>query len=182
QPAKAAAGSTLTVKASQASKSFESAEEKAEKAAAKAASSKESSDSDSGSSSDPDSSGSASGSSRAAKAVAFAYDQIGDPYRYGGTGPSSWDCSGLSQAAWKKAGVDLPRTTTQIYSAVDKKVSLKSAEKGDLLFFYSGRSHMGIYVGDGYMIHAPSSGKNVQKVKLSSYYKSNLNGAVRPGA
>jgi murein DD-endopeptidase len=179
QPAKTA-GATFTVKASQASKTFGSAEQSAEKTSAQAASSTESSES--GTSSGSGSSGSSSQKQRAAKAVAFAYDQIGDPYRYGGTGPSSWDCSGLSQAAWEKAGVDLPRTTTQIYSAVDEKVSLKGAEKGDLLFFYSGRSHMGIYVGDGYMIHAPSSGKNVQKVKLSSYYKSNFNGAVRPGA
>jgi murein DD-endopeptidase len=60
-------------------------------------------------------------------------------------------------------------------------VSWKTLRKGDLIFFYSGRSHMGIYVGNGYMIHAPSSGKKVQKVRLAGYYKRNYNGAVRPG-
>ncbi|XVQ11515.1 C40 family peptidase [Spirillospora sp. CA-255316] len=118
---------------------------------------------------------------RAAKAVAYAYKQIGDPYRYGGTGPGSWDCSGLAGGSWRKAGVKLPRTTTQIYKAVKYKVSWKGAVKGDLLFFYSGKSHMGIYVGKGYMIHAPSSGKRVKKIKLNGYYKRNFSGAVRPG-
>ena len=118
---------------------------------------------------------------RAAKAVAYAYKQIGDPYRYGGTGPNSWDCSGLAGGAWRKAGVKLPRTTTQIYKAVKHKVSWKGAVKGDLLFFYSGKSHMGIYVGNGYMIHAPGSGKKVKKIKLTGYYKRNFSGGVRPG-
>jgi cell wall-associated NlpC family hydrolase len=118
---------------------------------------------------------------RAAKAVAYAYKQIGDPYRYGGNGPGSWDCSGLAGGSWRHAGVKLPRTTTQIYKAVKYKVSWKGAVKGDLLFFYSGKSHVGIYVGKGYMIHAPSSGKRVKKIKLNGYYKSNFSGAVRPG-
>ncbi|MFC9973829.1 C40 family peptidase [Spirillospora sp. NPDC127200] len=118
---------------------------------------------------------------RAAAAVSYAYKQIGDPYRYGGNGPGSWDCSGLAGGSWRKAGVKLPRTTRQIYRAVGHKVSWKGAVKGDLLFFYSGKSHMGIYVGRGHMIHAPSSGKRVSKVKLSGYYKRHFSGAVRPG-
>ncbi|MBT2208120.1 glycoside hydrolase [Actinomadura sp. NEAU-AAG5] len=118
---------------------------------------------------------------RADYAVKYAYKQIGDRYRYGGTGPGSWDCSGLAGGSWRKAGVKLPRTTQQIYRAVKYKVSWKGAVKGDLLFFYGGRSHMGIYVGKGYMIHAPSSGKRVKKVKLNGYYKRNFHGAVRPG-
>ncbi|MGK5557997.1 C40 family peptidase, partial [Actinomadura kijaniata] len=118
---------------------------------------------------------------RADYAVRYAYKQIGDPYRYGGTGPRSWDCSGLAGGSWRKAGVKLPRTTTQIYRAVKYKVSRKRLKPGDLVFFYSGRSHMGIYVGKGYMIHAPSSGKRIKKVKLNSYYKRVYNGAVRPG-
>lgn len=119
---------------------------------------------------------------RADYAVKYAAKQIGDPYRYGGTGPGSWDCSGLAGGSWRKAGVKLPRTTQQIYKAVRKKVSWKGAVKGDLLFFYGGRSHMGIYAGHGYMIHAPSSGKRVKKIKLSGYYKRNFHGAVRPGS
>ncbi|MFA1551898.1 C40 family peptidase [Actinomadura chokoriensis] len=118
---------------------------------------------------------------RAAYAVKYAAKQIGDPYRYGGTGPGSWDCSGLAGGAWRKAGVKLPRTSQQIYRAVKKKVSWKGAVKGDLLFFYGGRTHMGIYAGHGYMIHAPSSGKRVKKIKLTKYYKRNFSGGVRPG-
>ncbi|GAA1560051.1 hypothetical protein GCM10009678_48750 [Actinomadura kijaniata] len=111
----------------------------------------------------------------------FAHRQIGDRYRWGGNGPNAWDCSGLATGAWRKAGVKLPRTTTQIYRKVRTKVSRKNLRPGDLVFFYSGRSHMGIYVGKGRFIHAPSSGKRVKKVKLSGYYKRNFNGAVRPG-
>ncbi|MER7547956.1 C40 family peptidase [Actinomadura sp.] len=118
---------------------------------------------------------------RAAYAVKYAAKQIGDPYRYGGTGPGSWDCSGLAGGAWRKAGVKLPRTSQQIYRAVKKKVSWKGAVKGDLLFFYSGRTHVGVYAGHGYMIHAPGSGKRVKKIKLTKYYKRHFNGAVRPG-
>ncbi|WP_433476569.1 C40 family peptidase [Spirillospora sp. CA-142024] len=118
---------------------------------------------------------------RAAYAVKYAAKQIGDPYRYGGTGPGSWDCSGLAGGSWRKAGVKLPRTTQQIYKAVKKKVSWKGAVKGDLLFFYGGRTHMGIYAGHGYMIHAPSSGQRVKKIKLNRYYKRNFSGGVRPG-
>ncbi|WP_119726883.1 C40 family peptidase [Thermomonospora amylolytica] len=118
---------------------------------------------------------------KAEKAVQYATKQLGDRYRYGGTGPNSWDCSGLAGGSWRKAGVKLPRTTTQIYKHVKKKVSYKSLKRGDLIFFYSHRGHMGIYVGKGYMIHAPRSGKKVQKVKLSTYYRQHFNGAVRPG-
>ncbi|WP_329519251.1 C40 family peptidase [Spirillospora sp. NBC_01491] len=118
---------------------------------------------------------------RAATAVDYARRQIGDPYRWGATGPSSWDCSGLAGGSWRKAGVTLPRTTQQIYRKVRHKVSWKGAVKGDLLFFYSGRSHMGVYAGHGYMIHAPGTGRRVTKVKLNGYYKGNFNGAVRPG-
>lgn len=118
---------------------------------------------------------------KAKRAVKFTYKQIGDPYRYGATGPGSWDCSGLAGTAWRKSGVKLPRTTTQIYRAVRKKVARKNLRAGDLVFFYSGRGHMGVYVGKGYMVHAPSSGKRVQKVKLKGYYVRNMNGAVRPG-
>ncbi|WP_083946529.1 C40 family peptidase [Actinomadura latina] len=118
---------------------------------------------------------------RAAYAVKYAAKQIGDPYRYGGTGPGSWDCSGLAGGAWRKAGVKMPRTSQQIYRAVKKKVSWKGAVKGDLLFFYGGRTHVGVYAGHGYMIHAPSSGKRVKKIKLTKYYKRHFNGAVRPG-
>ncbi|MGJ3510077.1 C40 family peptidase [Enemella sp. A6] len=114
---------------------------------------------------------------RSQKAVAFAQSRLGDSYRYGGTGPSSWDCSGLTGGAWKSAGVKLPRTSQQQYAA-GKKVSKSALKPGDLIFYYSGRSHVGIYVGDGKIIHASRPGKPVEKVSM---HLMPYNGAVRPG-
>ncbi|MFD0165183.1 NlpC/P60 family protein [Streptomyces decoyicus] len=98
---------------------------------------------------------------RAARAVAFAYAALGKPYVWGATGPSGFDCSGLTQAAWKAGGVALPRTTyTQISSG--PRVGRSQLAPGDLVFFYSGISHVGLYVGDGKMIHAPHPGAPVR--------------------
>ncbi|MEU1369313.1 NlpC/P60 family protein [Streptomyces sp. NPDC005803] len=98
---------------------------------------------------------------RAAEAVAFAYTALGKPYVWGATGPSSFDCSGLTQAAYRSAGVSLPRTTyTQI--AAGRRVSRSELEPGDLVFFYSGISHVGLYIGNGQMIHAPRPGAPVR--------------------
>ena len=117
----------------------------------------------------------------AAKAVAFAFDQIGCPYVYGGTGPcnSGFDCSGLVQAAWQYAGISIPRTSYDQWSSLPR-VSTSELAPGDILIFYSGASHVGLYVGNGYMIDASHSGVPVQKVSLAGYYSSNLIGAVRP--
>ncbi|WP_031162867.1 C40 family peptidase [Streptosporangium roseum] len=117
---------------------------------------------------------------KAHKAVSAATKQIGDPYRWGASGPGSFDCSGLVQYAWRKAGVSLPRITHSQYRAVRKKVSWSSLRPGDLMFFY-GKGHVGMYVGKGKMVHSPSSGKTVRIVKLKGYYKSSFAGAVRPG-
>ncbi|MEG3629420.1 C40 family peptidase [Streptomyces poriticola] len=94
-------------------------------------------------------------SSRAAAAVAYAYDKLGSPYVWGATGPDAFDCSGLIQAAYRSAGVALPRTT---YSQIDagRRITRSELRPGDLVFFYSGISHVGIYVGNGQMIHAPN--------------------------
>ncbi|MEU8673875.1 C40 family peptidase [Streptomyces sp. NPDC048560] len=98
---------------------------------------------------------------RAAQAVDFAYGAIGKPYVWGATGPSSYDCSGLTQAAWRAAGVSLPRTTyTQINAG--QRVSRSELAPGDLVFFYSGISHVGLYIGGGQMIHAPRPGAPVR--------------------
>ncbi|BDH15548.1 hypothetical protein HOK021_67270 [Streptomyces hygroscopicus] len=98
---------------------------------------------------------------RAARAVAFAYAALGKPYVWGATGPSGFDCSGLTQAAWKAGGVALPRTTyTQISSG--PRIDRSQLTPGDLVFFYSGISHVGLYVGDGKMIHAPHPGAPVR--------------------
>ncbi|MEV4434672.1 NlpC/P60 family protein [Streptomyces sp. NPDC049585] len=98
---------------------------------------------------------------RAARAVAFAYAALGKPYVWGATGPDAFDCSGLTQAAWQAAGVSLPRTTyTQINAG--RRIARSQLAPGDLVFFYSGISHVGLYVGDGKMIHAPHPGAPVR--------------------
>ncbi|WP_327172221.1 NlpC/P60 family protein [Streptomyces sp. NBC_01336] len=98
---------------------------------------------------------------RAAEAVAFAYTALGKPYVWGATGPSSFDCSGLTQAAYRSAGVSLPRTTyTQINAG--RRVSQSELAPGDLVFFYSGVTHVGLYIGNGQMIHAPRPGAPVR--------------------
>ncbi|MEU0103166.1 NlpC/P60 family protein [Streptomyces sp. NPDC006267] len=98
---------------------------------------------------------------RAAQAIAFAHGAIGKPYVWGATGPNAFDCSGLTQAAWKAAGVSLPRTTyTQINAGA--RVPRSELAPGDLVFFYSGISHVGLYIGGGQMIHAPRPGAPVR--------------------
>ncbi|MFD7558528.1 MULTISPECIES: NlpC/P60 family protein [unclassified Streptomyces] len=105
--------------------------------------------------------------SRAARAVAFAYGAIGKPYVWGATGPGSFDCSGLTQAAWRSAGVSLPRTTyTQINAG--QRVSRDQLAPGDLVFFYSGVTHVGLYIGNGQMIHAPRPGSTVRIAPVDS--------------
>jgi peptidoglycan DL-endopeptidase CwlO len=115
---------------------------------------------------------------QAGKAVAYAYSKLGDPYVYGATGPGSFDCSGLVQAAWAAAGVSIPRTTYEQVAALPA-VSTSNLQPGDLLFF-SGDSHVGLYVGGGYLIDAPQTGSNVEKVALAGWYSANLDSAARP--
>ncbi|GAA2279798.1 hypothetical protein GCM10010149_24710 [Nonomuraea roseoviolacea subsp. roseoviolacea] len=117
---------------------------------------------------------------RAHTAVAVAKAQIGDPYRYGGTGPGAFDCSGLVQYAWKKAGVRIPRVTNSQYARIKKKVSWKHLKPGDLMFF-RGLGHVGMYVGHGKMVHSPRTGLTVRIEKLSGWRKSSFVAAVRPG-
>ncbi|WP_323375657.1 NlpC/P60 family protein [Streptomyces sp. RB17] len=92
---------------------------------------------------------------RAEAAVEYAYAKLGSPYVWGAAGPNAFDCSGLVQAAYRSAGISLPRTT---YAQIDagRRVSRSELEPGDLVFFYSGISHVGIYVGNGQIIHAPN--------------------------
>ncbi|MEJ8636879.1 MULTISPECIES: C40 family peptidase [Streptomyces] len=123
-------------------------------------------------------SGSSDGTStaKAAKVLDFARAQIGKPYVWGAAGPSSYDCSGLTQAAWKTAGVSLPRTTwDQVKTG--KRVETKDLLPGDLVFFYDDISHVGIYIGDGKMIHAPKPGANVRE---ESIFYMPIYGSVRP--
>ncbi|WP_405822503.1 NlpC/P60 family protein [Streptomyces sp. NBC_00838] len=113
---------------------------------------------------------------KAEKVLAFARAQIGKPYVWGATGPSSYDCSGLTGAAWKEAGVQLPRTTWDQVK-VGKRVATADLLPGDLVFFYDDISHVGIYKGDGKMIHAPKPGANVRE---ESIYYMPIYGSVRP--
>lgn len=94
-------------------------------------------------------------SSRAQSALNFALAQLGKPYIWGGTGPTDYDCSGLMMASWGKAGVSLPRTAAAQYAA-GTPVSTSDLQPGDLVFFYPGITHVGMYIGDGKFIHASS--------------------------
>ncbi|MEU3334301.1 NlpC/P60 family protein [Streptomyces sp. NPDC006668] len=116
---------------------------------------------------------------KAAKALAFARAQIGKPYVWGATGPGSYDCSGLTQAAWKAAGVDLPRTTYDQVNA-GTTVSLADARPGDLIFFYDDISHVGVYIGNGMMIHAPKPGAYVREESIYYAGESIIHSVVRP--
>ena len=118
---------------------------------------------------------------KAKKALKFARKQIGKPYRWGADGPNAYDCSGLTMAAWRKAGVRIPRVTYGQYRKVDRKVKLKDLEPGDLVFFH-GRSHVGLYVGRHRFLHAPHSGARVRINKIGARRKKQFAGAVRPGA
>lgn len=122
--------------------------------------------------------GAATGSyaAKAEKVLSFARTQIGKPYVWGATGPSSYDCSGLTQAAWRAAGVDLPRTTWDQVK-VGQRVATEQLLPGDLVFFYNDISHVGIYIGDGKMIHAPKPGTSVRE---ESIYYMPIYGSVRP--
>ncbi|MFI7244526.1 C40 family peptidase [Streptomyces qinglanensis] len=113
---------------------------------------------------------------RAARAVGFARSALGKPYVWGGTGPAGYDCSGLTQAAWRAAGVSLPRTTySQIHAG--RRVPRGDLAPGDLVFFYDSVSHVGLYVGGGRMIHAPRPGTAVRVAPIDQMPYA---GAVRP--
>ena len=112
-------------------------------------------------------------SGRAAVAVRFAYAQLGKPYVYGASGPSSYDCSGLTMAAWGAAGVGLPHNAAAQQSMTH---AVSSPEPGDLVFFGSPAYHVGIYIGNGNMIAAPHTG---DVVKVEAVY-SGVSGYGRP--
>jgi len=120
------------------------------------------------------------------KASAFAIAQIGDKYLWGGNGPNRWDCSGLTSGAWRSVGVSIPRTADAQWKKL-KRVSLNSLKPGDLIAFgYSSSyaNHIGIYVGNGYLVDTASKyGGGVGKGKLSARTGGGswkILGAVRP--
>jgi peptidoglycan DL-endopeptidase CwlO len=120
---------------------------------------------------------SVTGSSKGAKALAYAKAQLGEPYARSGAGPSSWDCSGLTMMAWGSVGVSLPHSSRQQFSR-GRSVAKSDLQSGDLVFFYSGISHVGLYAGNGQVIHAPRPGKSVEYIKMSYMPYA---GARRPG-
>lgn len=104
-------------------------------------------------------------SSRGARALAFAKRQLGEPYRYGASGPNAWDCSGLTSGAWRSVGVSLPHNAAAQYRR-GRSVSKSQLRPGDLVFFYSGPSHVAIYAGQGKVIHAPRPGSRVSYIPM----------------
>jgi len=104
---------------------------------------------------------------RTKQAIDFAIAQLGDAYVYGGTGPNSWDCSGLVMKAFAAAGVSLPRVVGPQMSAV-RHVSMDALQPGDLVA-YGDMSHIGIYLGKGKVIHAPHPGRSVEITGLSHF-------------
>lgn len=113
----------------------------------------------------------------AAAAIAFAEAQSGEPYVWGATGPDAWDCSGLTQAAWRAAGVEIPRVTWDQVTA-GTSVPVAELRPGDLVFFFDDISHVGLYTGGGHMIHAPRPGAFVRS---ESIYSMPVHSAIRPG-
>ena len=116
-------------------------------------------------------------SARAAIAVAFALAQIGKPYVFAASGPRAYDCSGLTMAAWGKAGVRLPHFAAYQYN-MGHHVSRSQLEPGDLVFFYPGIQHVAMYIGHGMVVHAPHTGDVVRIAPLSEFGGSYI-GATR---
>jgi cell wall-associated NlpC family hydrolase len=116
-------------------------------------------------------------SGRAGAAVDYALAQVGDAYVWGATGPSAFDCSGLTMMAWQQAGVSLPHSSSA-QSSSGTRVASSDLQPGDLVFYYSPISHVGMYIGNGKIVHAanPSSGVEISPVCSMPY-----SGAVRPG-
>jgi cell wall-associated NlpC family hydrolase len=116
-------------------------------------------------------------SGRAAAAVKYALAQVGKAYVYGAAGPSAFDCSGLTMAAWSQAGVGLPHSSgAQMGSG--RPVSQSELQPGDLVFYYSPVSHVGMYIGNGQIVNALNPGAGV---RISGVNSMPYSGAVRPG-
>jgi cell wall-associated NlpC family hydrolase len=104
---------------------------------------------------------------------------IGKPYIWAAAGPNGYDCSGLTMVAWAASGVRLDHlASTQ--KRQSKAVSRAELRAGDLIFFGPSTHHVGIYVGGGWMVHAPSTGDHVRMAQLTGYYANNLSGYGRP--
>ncbi|MFD5429598.1 NlpC/P60 family protein [Streptomyces sp. NPDC127084] len=118
--------------------------------------------------------GKASAKGRAA--IAFATAQIGKPYGWGDEGPDSYDCSGLTSQAWTAAGRTIPRTSQEQWRLLPR-VDIRNMRPGDLIIYHSDASHVGMYLGDGAIVHAPRPGRNVTIAGAGSM---KILGVVRP--
>lgn len=112
------------------------------------------------------------------KAVAYATEQIGKPYQWGAEGPNTYDCSGLTSQAWISAGRGMPRTSQAQWEQL-KRVDIEDMRPGDLVIYFDDASHVGMYVGDGVMVHAPRPGRTVTLAGAGSMP---ILGVVRPDA
>ncbi|MFB7710593.1 C40 family peptidase [Streptomyces sp. NPDC056105] len=119
-----------------------------------------------------------SASARGKKAVAFATGQLGKPYVWGAEGPGSYDCSGLTSQAWSAAGRPIPRTSQEQWKQL-KHIDIKDMRPGDLIIYFDDASHVGMYIGDGAIVHAPRPGRNVTIAGAGSMA---ILGVVRPDA
>ncbi|MEU8833536.1 NlpC/P60 family protein [Streptomyces sp900116325] len=115
-------------------------------------------------------------STRGKKAVAFATAQIGKPYVWGAEGPGSYDCSGLTSQAWAAAGRPIPRTSQEQWRQLPH-IAVKDMRPGDLIIYHGDASHVGMYIGDGAIVHAPRPGRNVTLAGAGSM---EILGVVRP--
>ncbi|HKU45765.1 MAG TPA: C40 family peptidase [Burkholderiales bacterium] len=116
------------------------------------------------------------------QAASHALKMVGKPYRFGGSSPAGFDCSGLVLYSYKQAGRALPHNTDKQRS-ISRSIKVAELRPGDLLFFnQEGKKygHVGIYVGKGQFVHAPSSGKSVRSDRLDNpYWKKHLSEARR---
>ena len=112
------------------------------------------------------------------RAARIALQAVGVPYQWGGTSMAGFDCSGLVYWAYRRLGVELPRTSYSLYDR-GRRVPRSRLKAGDLLFFV-GLGHVGLYLGQGRMVHAPRAGRTVEVVSLrGSYFGGQLIGARR---
>ncbi|MFI9205023.1 NlpC/P60 family protein [Streptomyces sp. NPDC053048] len=121
--------------------------------------------------------GSSAATGDAGRVVAFASAQIGKNYVWGAEGPDTFDCSGLTLKAWAAAGRAIPRTSQEQWRQLPK-VDVKDMRPGDLVIYYADASHVGVYAGDGMIVHAPRPGRQVTRAGAGSMP---ILGVVRPG-